>query len=262
MAGARLPENSARGGRGELPRLPKPVAAIVRRAALCLAIAGALCSTASCGLESVFYYSPPGFNFGGNIITLTHNSANVVSFLGYDIYYRAFGTLLEADTARTTIETASSLTTSTPESVISLMTGTQKFIKVCAATTAPTPLTTPTPLLKIADNLNSYSIQLPSNSSTTNWYYTTNLTANPNDPAEQSPIARGVTTYGQSFNYQYVVGDLDYGSTTTAVTSGQHVYLVFFAVAYGYDFTKLTSIYSFPASLYQAIGGSDGYTLP
>jgi hypothetical protein len=224
-----------------LPPLRLASLAAVASAALCLS---------GCGLESVTYYSPPTFAYAGNILTLTHNSDNSdSSFLGYDIYYRAFGTLAEANTARASIESATNATTSTPESVLALLAA-NSFKKVYRAT-APT--TAPSPLLD--EGATTYYMYLANDSSTTNWYYITNI------DATHVEIVRG-TGNGDSFNDSYLAGDVDYGSTTMSVTSKGSVYIVAFAVAFGYDFTNLKSTYSFPASLYQPIGGSNGYSLP
>jgi hypothetical protein len=203
-----------------------------------------------CGLESVDYYTPPDFAYAGNIITLRHNSSNGdSSFLGYDIYYRAYYSLTEADTARSSIESVSNSTTATPESVLSKMTSELNFKKIYLYSAYTT---SPTPLLKGAT---TYFFYLPNDNNTTNWYYVTNSSSTP------VAICRS-TGYGDSFNSPYHISDADYGSTSNGVGSTQAVFIVAFAVAYGYDFGKLQSIYSFPASLYQEIGGSNGYTLP
>jgi hypothetical protein len=236
-------------GEGRRPSCLRPLA-------LCIALAFPLISLTGCGLETVTYYSPPGFLYGGNILTLTHNSGNSdANFLGYDIYYRAYSNLTDADAARLAIENATNLTSSTPESILSQLTSALSFKKIYAAAN---PTVSPTPLLK---NASIYTFQLPNSSSSTNWYYTTDL-----DPATPVQIVRGTgVSPGMSFNYPYTVGDIDYATpaTNAGVGLGQPVFIVAFAVAYGYDFTKLTSIYSFPASLYQTIGGSTGgYILP
>jgi hypothetical protein len=245
MAGAAAPRNSParRGGEGK----PRPSPA--RRAALGLLVP--IVCLCGCGLENVNFYSPPTFVNSGNLMTLTHDSTNSDSnFLGYDIYYRAFPTLAEADTSRTAIENASSQTTATPEGLLSQLKN-QGYKKIYLETPSSVE---PTPLLKGATSY--YSIQLPSNDSSTNWYYATN-----DSPTTNIQIVRG-TGNGESFNSPYTIGQIDYASTSTAVGSGGSIYIVAFGIAYGYDITKLTAIYSFPASLNQAIGGSSGYTLP
>jgi hypothetical protein len=107
----------------------------------------------------------------------------------------------------------------------------------------------------LAEGAKVYYFYLPKDFATTNWYYVTGSTTS------HVEIIRG-TGYGESFNDAYLVGDADYASTTTGKGSTQTIYIDAFAVAYGYDFSKLTATYSFPASLYQPIGGSNGYTLP
>jgi hypothetical protein len=245
MLEERAGKNRAAGRRGEGELSP------LLGTAIRLALAFPILILTGCGLESVNYYSPPGFQDRGNFIVLSHDSSNNdPSFLGYDIYYRAYATLAEANSARSNIESATNATTSTPESVLSKMTGELNFKKIYPASDY---LKEPMPLLK--DDASTYTIYLPKDNPTTNWYYVTNVSP------VQIPIVRA-TGYGDSFNETYKVGDLDYASTNTGVSSAQSVFIVAFAIAYGYDFSKLSSIYSFPASLYQPIGGSNGYTLP
>jgi hypothetical protein len=214
-----------------------------------LAIVGFTFFYDGCGLETVTYYSPPSFSYGSNILTLTHNSANSNAFLGYDIYYRAYYSLPEADAARQNIENLTASVSSTPESILTQMTSTG-FKKIYLASN---PLTAPIPLFPVASGTTpTFTIQMPNTSQSTNWYFIVSTDAS-NNPTE-TEIVRGIgISTNNSFNYQYAVGDLDYGSTTGSVTAGSIVNLVFFAVAYGYDFTKLTSVYSFPQSLYISI---------
>ena len=248
MRAATAGKNRLPARRGERKSHP---GSLLRLALCCLVVYPSIILN-GCGLESVNYYSPPGFQYGGNIITLTHNSDNSdSSFLGYDIYYRAYYSLTEADSARNSIESVSNSTTSTPESVLSKMTSELSFKKIFLAS-APT--VTQTPLLKGGK---TYYFYFPNATSTTDWYYVTS-----SDSAQIQIVRATGDTTGQSFNDLYLVGDVDYGSTSNGVGSGKAVYIVAFAVAYGYDYSKLASIYSFPASLYEPIGGSNGYTLP
>jgi hypothetical protein len=237
-------------GEGGTPsRRPSPGSPL----ALFLALAFPLLTLCGCGLESLVYYSPPGFVLGGgNIITLSHNTSNIDNFIGYDIYYRAYSTLTDATNARTTIENASNVTTSTPEGVLAQLTGIQGYKKMFLAST---PTVAPTPLLSGAS---TYTIQL---TNTENWYYYSDVVPS------HIALVRG-TGSGESFNATYSIGvspaTTDYTSPdNSSRSSGQSVFIVAFAVAYGYDFTKLLSIYSFPASLNQVLWDKDnGYQLP
>jgi hypothetical protein len=244
----RAPRNSSSVGRGK----GTSPSGFPLRLNLAVILAISTLAFNGCGIENgVTYYSPPDFAYAGNLITLRHNSDNSdSSFLGYDIYYRAYYTLAEANTARSSIESATNSTASTPESVLSLLSS-SGFRKINLAS-APT--VTQTPLLK--EGPSTYYFSLSNDSPTTNWYYSTNEA-----PATHIQIVRG-TGYGESFNEPYLVGDIDYGSTENGIGSGVAVYIDAFAVAYGYNFSSLASIYSFPASLYQPIGGSNGYALP
>jgi hypothetical protein len=208
---------------------------------ICATLAFPMLIFSGCGLETVAYYSPPYFLNAGQVITLTHNPQNSDSnFLGYDIYYRAYYSASDADTARNAIENTTNSTSSTPESVLLQMTNTG-FKKIYAYLTPQTP---PTPLFAVS-SATTFNIQM-SRSSSANWYYNTDT--------PQTEIVRGIgLAANNSFNYQYLDGDVDYGSKGYSVQSGGTVYFVFFAVAYGYDFSRLSAIYSFPQSLYSSI---------
>jgi hypothetical protein len=207
----------------------------------------------SCGLEDVSYYSQPSFTYGGNIITLVHNTSNITNFDGYDIYYRAYQLQDAAETARQSIESAASSTSSTAESVIAQLT-TQKFKKMYLYNPETKISTETTPLLTVANSSSSVSFTIqPSNSSSEYWYYKNSSDAT----AKKYYVARG-TGSGESFSAAYNAGDSDYSNTTGAITSGKTVYLVFFAVAYGFDMGNLVTIYGMPTSLSQPVE----YTLP
>lgn len=226
-----------------------------RRRILGLALALACLGLAGCGLETVSYYGDPGFYYSGNVLTVTHNTSNNDgNFLGYDIYYRAYPSSTTADTARAAIESAISSTSATPESVISQMKS-AGFVKMYLGSS---PTSAPTPLIKVASgDLSSavkYNFTFLNSSSSTNWYY-----AASSDSSTQYEVVRGLGLKSyNSFNYPYQIGDTDYSSSNVAVSSKGTVYLVFFAVAYGYDISKLSSTYSFPAALYETIS----YSLP
>lgn len=217
-------------------------------------ILGATLCLSTCGLDVVSYYQTPGFTYIGNGFTLTHNTANSDSnFLGYDIYYHAYQTQTLADTARTTIETAISSTSSTPQSVLSSMTS-SGFVKIYKAS-APT--VSPTPLCKVTSPATAvnFNFLMDSTSIATNWYYT----ASTDSASTRVYVVRALpTATSNSFNYTYGTNDPDSTGMTAGVTAGGIVYLVFFAVAYGYDIGTLSSIYSFPTSLLQSIA----YALP
>jgi hypothetical protein len=219
----------------------------------CLAfvIALSLCLS-TCGLEVVSYYGDPGFAYVGNAFTVTHNTANTENFLGYDVYYHAYQTETLADTARATIESAISSSSSTPESVLTKMTS-AGFVKIYNALT---PTVSPTPLCKVSTTSSAVKFTFTMDSSTTNWYYNSTDASLSGQTIE---VVRGLgTTTDSSFNDSYLASNSDYSYSTAAVTSGGTVYLVFFAIAYGYDISSLSSIYSFPTSLYQTIS----YTIP
>jgi hypothetical protein len=204
-------------------------------------------SMVCCGVESVSYYSPPSFTYGGNVITLTHNTVNTESFLGYDIYYRVYNDDNTAQADRTFIENASNSANSTPESVLGQVTS-RGFKKMYLAAI---PATAPTPLLSIASPTTAvtFTIQMPQSTQFTNWYFTKSTDAS----LVPTEIIRCINSIGSnSFNSLYNPGDSDYAASIQA-GDGTQVYMVAFAVAYGYDLTNLVSIFSFPASLYSEI---------
>jgi hypothetical protein len=206
----------------------------------------------------VTYYQAPAFTYAGYAITLTHNTANTAStFLGYNIYYHAYQTQTLADTARQTIESAISSSSSTPQSVLASMTN-QGFVEIYNAST---PTVSPTPLCSVSSSAATTAVNfnflMDNTSIATNWYYTASTDSSSTHHYVVRALPTVVAPYN-SFNYTYQTSDSDYASTNNAVTAGGIVYLVFFAVAYGYDISTLSSIYSFPTSLWQSIA----YTLP
>jgi hypothetical protein len=256
MDGARSLKNKRRrrlgeGGRREL--VPPQTPAI----ALFLALAFPLLTLVGCGLEGdTTYYASPTFTDNSGSLTLTHSSSNssYPTFLGYDIYYRAYSNQIDADAARTTIENAANLATSTPESVLSQMTN-LNFKKIYLASA---PSLSPTPLFNFssggnANGATTITIQLLNTSSTTNWYFITNVNSTP------VQIVRCVGGNYNSFNYTYAPGDIDYASNTAVGPNGT-LYIVAFAVAYGFDISTMATTYSFPTSLFREVWG--GYLLP
>jgi hypothetical protein len=256
MAGAAARNNrpAERRGEGEGAASSYP-----RAIALFVALVFPLFALSGCGLEdNVAYLNSPYFKDNSGTLTLTHNSSNNAYpfFLGYDIYYRAYSNLSDADTARTTIEAATNLTSSTPESVLSQLTSTLSFKKIYLAS-APTVM--PTPLFNFtsignANGASTITIQLDRSFIANNWYFSTDVNST------HIEIVRGInTSSNNSFNYSYISGDIDFASSSSVVP-GATVYIVAFAVAYGFDFTTLATYYSFPTSLFQEVWG--GYTLP
>jgi hypothetical protein len=222
-------------------------------------ILGTTLCLSTCGLDVVSYYQAPIFTYVSNAFTLTHNTANADSnFLGYNIYYHAYQTQALADTARQAIETATGTTSSTPQSVLSSMTS-AGFVLMYPAWASGATAVSPTPLCKVTNptSVVNFNFIMDSSSQATNWYYT----ASTDSSSTHVYVVRALTSVNppyNSFNYTYQTSDTDYTSTTNAVSAGGTVWLVFFAVAYGYDINTLSSIYSFPTSFWASIQ----YTLP
>jgi hypothetical protein len=212
----------------------------------------------TCGLEDVYYFSPPGFENQSGVLKLTHNTVNTeASFIGYKIYYRVYSenNATAAEDDRTAIVNAAGLETATPEGILSKMTSLGfKPIYINSQLNEPLPLLKP----KSTSVAEVFSIHYPTAS---DWYYLApgddeeTILADPTTYADhflvRYPLKSDVTSL-ESFNSAYSVSDPDYDSTI-ASESRDNVNFVFFAIAYGFDITK--SIYSLPADLGSVIAG-------
>lgn len=227
-----------------------------------LAVACCLLFT-TCGLEDVYYFSPPGFENQSGVLKLTHNTVNTeASFIGYKIYYRVYSAnnAAAAEDDRTAIVNAAGLETATPEGILSKMTSLGfKPIYINSQ------LNEPLPLLKPSSTSISEAFYIhPTGPG--DWYYLApgddeeTILDDPTTYADhflvRYPIKSDVTIL-ESFNSAYSVSEPDYDSTDVASKSSDKVYFVFFAIAYGFDITK--SVYSLPADLGSAIEYSIQY---
>jgi hypothetical protein len=213
-------------------------------------------SLTTCGIETITIFSPPSFTqTGANQITLVHNTANGdSSFSGYEIYYRAFDDQAAADSARGKIETAASLITATPEYCNSLLASLGFTRMYDANGNDGIAGTRPLFVITAADRATAVQFDLILDASSSGsppsatWYYTRK-----DSPTNQIRVTRSISTLGQpvSFEGSYSPGS-DYSGAGAA--SGQGIYFVFFAVAYGLNVSSsaFANSYSLPASLYQS----------
>jgi hypothetical protein len=216
-------------------------------------------SLTTCGIETITIFNAPGFaSPSQNQLTLTHDpSNNSASFSGYEIYYRAFDTQDAADLARTTIERAAALVTATPENCISLLASTgftrmydvlgedgQGGIRPLFALTAGDQAISPPVHFDLILDFSSSA-----NPPYANWFFTKSSAPNTQIQVTRSVSVPGATV---SFETSYSSG-ADY--TGAGSVSGQDIYFVFFAVAYGVDVssTSFSNTYSLPASINQSL---------
>ena len=201
---------------------------------------------AGCGLESSIYYAPPNFHVDGSgPIFLTHNTANIDgSFLGYDVYYRVYH---DSDAAASDLSLGATLSDTNNYTPISAL---NKLVVMGFTRMhyleSENILNTNSPLLRVANVIqqSQYTVQvnvLP------NWYYT----VSDDGDTTKTPLVRNTSTPGSlaSFNSQYSIGNADYADKTNVPEAHQTVYIVMFAVAYGFDINSTSSsstILSFP----------------
>jgi hypothetical protein len=205
-----------------------------------LAAAAALAALCSCGMETVKVYSAPTLAYSGGLITLTHNSANdaeASTFLGYELYYRAYQDSAAAETDRSALATFINTESTTPETCIARLES-LKFHRVYNYQGKDArPLFGKT----IANVFHVYL------SPSLSWY----VDEFSRTPTDTSPVYRAVSSSSSlvAFNSSdYDIADADY-SGSSSISSGT-VYFVFFATAYGFDFSSnLKEVVSLPTGL-------------
>jgi hypothetical protein len=198
-------------------------------------------AVSSCGLESSTYYYTPSFTFSGTSgpIVLQHNTANTdSSFLGYEVYYRVYyndaaGNGYEAADADYVMisSTVQNTDVYTPTTALNKLKA-QGFVRLLSDTDYETYFHT------TSSSSTKFTIQL--DNSVRDWYF-----IDSSDSSTQTAIYRNTGSTGVSFNTTYTSGDDDYDSSTT-IGSGKEIYIVMFAVAYGFDLSSSGAIYSLP----------------
>jgi hypothetical protein len=208
--------------------------------ALAFLASGLALSLGSCGLETVKVYAAPSISSSAGLITLTHNSANDAdadTFLGYEVYYRAYQDSSSASADISTMATVIGGDNATPESCIAKLESLKyhRFYNYLGQDKRP---------LFNVDIATSFKIFLDQ-STPVGWY----VDEFSKTPIDTSPICRAISSSETAvpFNSTYATTDSDYSGSTT-ITSGT-LYYAFFAIAYGFDFSSLKEIYSLPASI-------------
>jgi hypothetical protein len=216
-------------------RLAGPALALLLAAALSAALS-------SCGLETVRIFSPPSLTYEGNQFTLTHNSGNDgdATFLGYDIYYHIYDSAnaSKATEDRKAVESLAAQENSTPGTCIDKLVSLNYFrLKDASGSEDNRPLFT-------IDADNVFKILMSSNS---DWFFYRSL-SDSEVSANRHVVTRWISDAGDpvSFTSSYRSSDSDY---TGSDLSNGTVNVVFFAVAYGFDFSgSFLTIQSLPAS--------------
>jgi hypothetical protein len=197
-------------------------------------------SLLSCGIETVKVYAAPTLSPSGGLITLTHNTANDAdadTFLGYEVYYRAYQDSSAASADISTMATVIGGENATPESCIAKLESLKfhRFYDYLGQDKRP---------LFDIDIATSFKIFLD-HSSSSGWY----VDEFSKTPTDTSPICRAIPSSDSvvPFNSTYASTDVDYSGST--ISSGT-LYFAFFAIAYGFDFSStFKDIYSLPASI-------------
>lgn len=241
---------SSRAGRRKAPRL-SPLGPI-----LCLALAAL---AGGCGIDTYTYYYPPTVSYTAPNMELSHNTSNSdPSLLGYDIYYRVFQEKTSADGVCAAIYAAANSSSSSPSGLLAqLVAGTlpgysgYRFYKMANENGVD-----PTPLLKVDDG-EDYRLTI----TTGDW-----VIYNVDTAADYIRARRtsSLTTANRLF-YESSVGatwqssDYDYSGDT--ISGSTTVYLVAFAVAYGFNLGasgpaetySMPTVFRDPSSSYGAI---------
>ena len=211
----------------------------------------------SCGLDNSIFYSPPSFTVSGNTgpIILQHNTMNIDgTFLGYEVYYRVYADLSSATLDLNYIVTLNDTTNYTPLSAFNLLLS-RKFVRLQSRFLSTGLVDTSPPLFHPSNYLFASQFTIQAFNTLPTFYFTIDSAVN-----AQTQLVRNTNsgTLLVSFNSLYNVGDPDYAGTIPPSANGSTpIYIVMFAVAYGFDFSSSGStIYSFP------VGGILWYYLP
>ncbi len=220
-----------------------------------LVIVAALCALAatSCGIQDVPFYYPPtltDWDESANTFRLVHNILNYDSlsaiqyFVGYEMYYRAYTSSGEAESAIAAMQSEIDRTDGSPALAFSKL-ETLGFKRVYNADDTSNPYDD-RPILKdfVASSANYFTVYLKGSE---DWYYTANG-ADPDVTTNRHYLRRypsGSTT-SQPFYLKtgYLAGNVDYAGS---YSSPDTLYFVFYGVAYGQDSqSPLTVIPSYP----------------
>jgi len=198
----------------------------------------------SCGLPKTIFLSSPVFSLiGRNLLDLTHNIRNYdvteganQSFKGYEIYYRAYGSVSAAETAVGALQGYKASYESNPNQFMTAA-GNLGFIRMRRATANTAPLVP----VASADSAAGAQIFIPSYMDALDWTLTST------NPADSFAVYRNISDtarWGFYDTNNYLATDTaDYSGVSNPST----IYFVFFAVAYGEDPEAIgQEVYSLP----------------
>jgi len=202
----------------------------------------------ACGIQTVIYYDRPGVSMSGDTqLVIDHDSSNGSAdyFQGYEIYYRVFKDSATASSVGSAIYSASYSTSTSPDYLLSqLEAGSGSFSGYPFY--RMTNGTDERPLLSYASGT-EYTVTIQSEQ---DWEYAIL-------PASSNPLKRASAT---SPSYEafdraedgktWLSGDADYSGDT--ISGNTDLYLVAFAVGYGFDASNVETIYSMPAVFYSS----------
>jgi hypothetical protein len=210
----------------------------------------------ACGLPTYIYLYPPTdfFNTGSSesplLLELDHDSQNYdssegsdQSFRGYEIYYKVYDSETAANSAVSTLSSQASTYYKDPDSFMTWANG-ANYVRLRNETTNVSPLISLTAMEAESDqsyyvNLDDLDVDVPGS-------WTLYNVSDANTPSAHIVLRRNISETSRS-DFQtasnYHSGDEDY----TGSNDPSKVYFVLFAVAYGYDVSNFSDVYSVPA---------------
>jgi hypothetical protein len=209
----------------------------------------------ACGLPTYIYLYPPTdfFNTGSSgstLLELDHNAQNYdssegsnQSFRGYEIYYRVFDTTSAATSAVSTLSSQASAYYKDPDSFMTWANG-ASYVRLRNVTTNLSPLISLTASAAASDQ--AYYVNLDDLMATVSGSWTLYNVTDADTSSAHVVLRRNISEALRS-DFQtaanYHTNDEDY----TGSSNPSMVYFVFFAVAYGWDDSNFTEVYSVPA---------------
>ncbi len=212
---------------------------------------------ASCGFPEVDYLFPPSqfFTSGKTSLILAHNIENIDDFsdifMGYELYYRIFENRETAEEKLTNIKSLAKTYNYSPSGFMNAAASSTygPFLRMCKKVYPSESSSTyyfsySRPLIEVKDNsIKNFNLNLNT------WFI--------NESYEEK-IVRNISDYGRadfdnSSNYRSTDEDFVGGNDSLSV-----IYIICFAVAYGYSSSTLSPIYSTPVILDSVVE----YSLP
>lgn len=204
-----------------------------------------LSSLASCGLESIAFLAAPGFDrTGASQVQIVHNTDNddgSGTFRGYEVLYRLYQNLADANADESRISTYLSGSDLDPASAYAYMTGTMRFVRMYSSSTG-----TAQPMINLTlpGSGTSYLIDSGKEAAELALRDATNTTTVAFLKRNKSAGSSDVSFKARSL---YSIQDQDYSGASSVPDS---VHLVMVGVAYGIDLSSATpgaAVYSVPS---------------